>query len=112
MTSLTTTPVLVLPTSSRSYTVYCDASRVGFGIILMQDGKVIAYVSWQLKVHEKNYPVNDLELAAIVHALKIWRHYLYGISCEVITDHRSLQYLFRQKDLNMRQIRWLELLKD
>ena len=78
----------------------------------MQDGKVIAYASRQLNVHEKNYPVHDLELAAIVHALKIWRHYLYGVSCEVFTNHRSLQYLFKQKDLNLRQRRWLELLKD
>ena len=78
----------------------------------MQDGKVIAYASRQLKVHKKNYPIHDLELAAIVHALKIWRHYLYGVSCEVFTDHRSLQYLFKQKDLNLRQRRWLELLKD
>jgi len=111
-TALTTTPVLVLPTGSGSYTVYCDASHIGLGAVLMQDGKVIAYASRQLKVHEKNYPVHDLELAAIVHALKIWRHYLYGVSCVVFTYHRSLQYLFKQKDLNLRQRRWLELLKD
>jgi len=105
-------PMLVLPTGSGQYTVYCDASHIGLGAVLMQDGKVIAYASRQLKVHEKNYPVHDLELAAIVHALKIWRHYLYGVSCEVFTDHHSLQYLFKQKDLNLRQRRWLELLKD
>src|SRR6218665_1433925 len=78
----------------------------------MQEGRVIAYDSNQLKSHEKNYHVHDLELAAIVHALKIWRHYLYGVSCEVYTDHRSLQHLFKQRDLNLRQRRWLELLKD
>jgi len=80
--------------------------------MLMHDGKVITYASRQLKVHEKNYHVHDLELAAIVHALNIWRHYLYGIHCESYTDHRSLQHLFKQKDLNLRQRRWLELLKD
>ncbi|XP_070024610.1 uncharacterized protein, partial [Nicotiana sylvestris] len=109
---LTTAPVLVLPSAAGSYTVYCDASRVGIDCVLMQEGRVIAYASRQLKPHEKNYPVHDLELAAIVHALKIWRHYLYGVSCEVFTDHRSLQHLFKQKDLNLRQRRWLELLKD
>ncbi|WP_158697103.1 Ty3/Gypsy family RNase HI domain-containing protein, partial [Escherichia sp. R9] len=94
------------------YTVYCDASRIGLGAVLMQNGKFIAYASRQLNIHEKNYPVHDLELTAIVHALKIWRHHLYGMSCEVFTDHKSLQYLFKQKELNLRQRRWLELLKD
>jgi len=111
-TALTTTPMLVLPTGSGSYTVYCDALHIGLGAVLMQDSRVIAYASRQLKVHEKNYPVHDLELAAIVHALKIWRHYLYGVPCEIYTDHRSLQHLFKQKDLNLHQRRWLELLKD
>ena len=111
-TVLTTAPVLVLPTGSGPYTVYCDASRIGLGAVLMQEGKVIDYASRQLKIHEKNYPVHDLELAAIVHALKIWRHYLYGVTCEVYTDHKSLQYLFKYKELNLRQRRWLELLKD
>jgi len=92
--------------------VYCDASHIGLGAVLMQDGRVIAYAMRQLKVHEKNYLVHDLELRAIVHALKIWRPYLYGVSCEVFTDHQSLQYLFKQKDLNLRQRRRLELLKD
>ncbi|XP_070020350.1 uncharacterized protein [Nicotiana sylvestris] len=105
-------PVLVLPTVSGSYTVYCDVSRIGLGAILMQEGRVITYMSRQLKVHEKNYPVYDLELVSIVHALKIWRNYLYGMSYEVFRDHRSLQYLFKQKNLNFRQKRWLELLKD
>ncbi|XP_070002031.1 uncharacterized protein [Nicotiana sylvestris] len=74
-------------------------------------GKVIAYASRQLKVHEKNYPVQNLDLAAIVHVLKVWRHYLYGMSCEMFTDHQSLQYLFKQKELNLRQRSWLKLLK-
>ena len=78
----------------------------------MQNGKVIAYASWQLRTHEKNYPIHDLELAAVVFALKIWHHYLYGATCEVYTDHKSLKYLFTQKELNMRQRWWLELIKD
>ena len=78
----------------------------------MQKNKVIAYASRQLKKHEQNYPTHDLELAAIVFALKIWRHYLYGQSCEIYTDHKSLKYIFDQHDLNLRQKRWLELLKD
>jgi len=109
---LTTAPVLTLPTGSGGFTVYCDASRVGLGCVLMQNGKVIAYASRQLKNHEKNYPTHDLELKAVVFALKIWRHYLYGEHSEVFTDHKSLQYIFKQKELNLRQRRWLELLKD
>ncbi|WMV24596.1 hypothetical protein MTR67_017981, partial [Solanum verrucosum] len=78
----------------------------------MQNGKVIAYASRQLKVHEKNYPTHDLELAAVVFALKIWRHYLHGVHVDVFTDHKSLQYVFTQKDLNLRRRRWLEFIKD
>ena len=78
----------------------------------MQHGKVIAYASRQLKPHEKNYPTHDLELAAIVFSLKIWRHYFYGVHVDVFTDHKSLQYVFSQKNLNLCQRRWLELLKD
>lgn len=78
----------------------------------MQEGKVIAYASRQLKPHEKNYPVHDLELAAVILALKLWRHYLFGEKCKVYTDHKSLKYVFTQKELNMRQRRWLELIKD
>ncbi|KAI0505077.1 hypothetical protein KFK09_016034 [Dendrobium nobile] len=78
----------------------------------MQHGQVIAYASRQLKPHEKNYPTHDLELASVVFALKIWRHYLYGVRCEIFTDHKSLKYIFTQKDLNLRQRRWLELIKD
>ena len=84
----------------------------GLGCVLMQHGKVIAYASRQLKTHEKNYPTHDLELAAVVFALKIWRHYLYGVHVDVFTDHKSLQYVFTHKDLNLRQRRWLELLKE
>jgi len=80
--------------------------------MLMQHVKVITYAFRQLRNHEKNYPTHDLELAAVVFILKIWRHYLYGVSCEVYTDHKSLKYVFTQKELNMRQRRWLELIKD
>ncbi|KAL5544124.1 hypothetical protein UlMin_007908 [Ulmus minor] len=109
---LTSAPILVLPTDVTDFTVYCDASRIGLGAVLMQNGRVIAYASRQLKVHEKNYPTHDLELAAVVFALKIWRHYLYGARCQIFTDHKSLKYIFTQKELNMRQRRWLELVKD
>ena len=111
-TCLTTAPVLTLPTESGSFAIYCDASRVGLGCVLMQDRKVIAYASRQLKKHEVNYPTHDLEMAAVIFALKIWRHYLYGVRCEVYTDHKSLQYILQQKELNLRQRRWVELLKD
>ena len=92
--------------------MYSDASRVGLGCVLMQDGKVVAYASRQLRLLEANYPTHDLELAAVVFALKIWRHYLYGETCTVYTDHRSLRYLLTQRDLNLRQRIWLELIKD
>ena len=92
--------------------MYCDASRIGLGCVLMQHGKVIAYASRQLRPHEKNYPTHDVELAAVIFALKIWRHYLYGVHVDIYTDHKSLQYIFSQKDLNLRQRRWMELLKD
>ncbi|KAK8680822.1 hypothetical protein V6N13_109760 [Hibiscus sabdariffa] len=93
-------------------TVYSDASHSGLGCVLMQGDNVVAYGSRQLKPHELNYPTHDLELAAVVFALKIWRHYLYGEKCHVFTDHKSLRYLLTQKDLNLRQRRWMELLKD
>ncbi|GJR18333.1 reverse transcriptase domain-containing protein [Tanacetum coccineum] len=105
-------PVLALPDGPNDFVVYCDASHQGFGCVLMQRGKVIAYASRQLKIHEKNYTTHDLELGAVVFALKIWRHYLYGTKSVIYTDHQSLQYIFDQKDLNMRQRRWLELLSD
>ncbi|WVZ89549.1 hypothetical protein U9M48_035933 [Paspalum notatum var. saurae] len=109
---LTTAPVLTLPDQQKKFIVYCDASRDGLGCVLMQEGKVIAYASRQLRKHELNYPTHDLELVAVVHALKIWRHYLYGQRCEIYTDHKSLKYIFTQNELNMRQRRWLELIKD
>nr|KYP43469.1 Retrovirus-related Pol polyprotein from transposon 17.6 [Cajanus cajan] len=109
---LTTSPVLVLPDSGEPFDVYCDASHQGLGCVLMQHGKVVAYTSRQLKNHERNYPTHDLELAAVVFALKIWRHYLYGARFSVFSDHKSLKYLFDQKGLNMRQRRWMEFLKD
>ncbi|KAH0641849.1 hypothetical protein KY290_033468 [Solanum tuberosum] len=109
---LTTAPILTLPVEGEGFTVYCDASGVGLGCVLMQQGRVIAYASRQLKIHERNYPTHDLELAAVVFALKIWRHCLYGVRCEIYTDHRSLQYIMSQRDLNSRQRHWIELLKD
>ena len=109
---LTTSPVLVVPTGGVRYVVYTDASRLGLGCVLMQEGRVVAYGSRQLKTHEQNYPTHDLELAAIVFALKIWRCYLYGEQFEVFSDHQSLKYLFTQKELNLRQRRWMEFLED
>jgi hypothetical protein len=105
-------PILALPESGKHFTVYTDASCVGLRCVLMQDGRVIAYRSRQLKKHERNYPTHDLELAAVVFALKSWRHYLYAESCDIFTNHQSLKYIFTQKELNLRQRRWLELIKD
>ncbi|GJX12966.1 putative reverse transcriptase domain-containing protein [Tanacetum coccineum] len=109
---LCSAPILALPEGSEDFVVYCDASHKGLGAVLMQREKVIAYASRQLKVHEKNYTTHDLELGSVVFALKIWRHYLYGTKCTVFTDHKSLQHILDQKELNMRQRRWLELLSD
>ncbi|GKA30123.1 putative reverse transcriptase domain-containing protein, partial [Tanacetum coccineum] len=106
---LCSAPILALPEGSEDFVVYCDASHKGLGVVLMQREKVIAYASRQLKVHEKNYTTHDLELGSVVFALKIWRHYLYGTRCTVFTDHKSLQHILDQKELNMRQPRWLEL---
>jgi hypothetical protein len=103
---------LVLPDLSKKFDIYCDASRRGLGCVLMQDGQVVSYASRQLWKHEENYPTHDLELAAVVHAQKIWRHYLIGHRCEIYSDHKSLKYIFTQIDLNLRQRRWLELIKD
>ncbi|GJW26301.1 putative reverse transcriptase domain-containing protein [Tanacetum coccineum] len=105
-------PILVLPEGNDDSVVYCDASHQGLGAVLMQREKVIAYASRQLKPHEENYTTHDLELGAVVFALKIWRHYLYGTKCTVFTDHKSLQHILDQKELNMRQRHWLELLAD
>ena len=96
---LVTAPILSIPIDSDGFVVYSDASKNGLGCVLMQNGKVIAYASRQLKDYEKNYHVHDLELAAVVLALKIWRHYLYGSKCEIYTDHKSLKYYFTQKEL-------------
>jgi hypothetical protein len=109
---LSTTPVLAQPDIKKPFDVFCDASKTGLGCILMQDGRVIAYASCQLRKHEVNYLTHDLELAAIVQALKIWRHYLHGNVCNIFIDHKSLKYIFTQSELNMRQRRWLELIKD
>ncbi|GJR25561.1 putative reverse transcriptase domain-containing protein [Tanacetum coccineum] len=109
---LCSAPILALPEGSENFMVYCDASHKGLGAVLMQKEKVIAYASRQLKVHEKNYTTHDLELGAVVFALKMWRHYLYGTKCVVFTDHKSLQHILDQKELNMRQQWWLELLSD
>ncbi|XP_078180783.1 uncharacterized protein LOC144574648 [Carex rostrata] len=109
---LVTAPVLAMPITDEEYTVYTDASGSGLGCVLMQKDHVIAYASRQLRSHEQNYPTHDLELAAVIFALKIWRHYLYGVKCRIFTDHQSLKYIFTQRELNLRQRRWLELMKD
>jgi hypothetical protein len=102
---LCTSHVLALPEMGKLYEVYTDVSKKGLGGVLMQERRVIAYISWKLKPHEENYPTHDLELAAIVFALKKWRHYLYGATFEIFMDHKSLRYIFTQKDLNMHQRR-------
>jgi ribonuclease HI len=109
---LTTAPVLAQPDNTKPFNVYCDASGTGLGCVLMQDNRVIAYASRALWNHEQNYPTHDLELAAVIHALKILRHHLMGTKCNIYTDHKSLKYIFTQADLNMRQRHWLELIKD
>ncbi|WVZ63464.1 hypothetical protein U9M48_013094 [Paspalum notatum var. saurae] len=109
---LTSAPVLAQPDITKPFDVYCDASGSGLGCVLMQEGRVIAYASCQLRKHEVNYPTHDLELLAVVYALKKWRHYLLGNTCHIYTDHKSLKYIFTQPELNMRQRRWLELIKD
>ena len=102
---LVSAPILAVSSWPGEFIIYSDASKRGLGCVLMQNGKVVAYASRQLKPYEQNYPAHDLELAAVVFALKIWRHYLYGGRCEVYTDHKSLKYIFTQKELNMRQRR-------
>ena len=104
--------MLTIPNEEGKFTIYSDALGIGIRCVLMQEDKVVAYVSCQLKPYEWNYPTHDLEHAAVVFALKIWRHYLCGVKCEIFTDHKSLKYFFTQKELNMRQRRWLELVKD
>jgi hypothetical protein len=109
---LTTSLVLAQPDTTKPFNVYYDASGTGLGGVLMQEGRVISYSSRQLRRHEEHYPTHDLELAAIVMALRTWRHYLLGNVVHIYTDHKSLKYIFTQLDLNMRQRRWLELIKD
>ncbi|GJW55891.1 putative reverse transcriptase domain-containing protein [Tanacetum coccineum] len=105
-------PVLALPDGSEDFVVYCDASGLGLGCVLMQRGRVIAYALRQLKIHEMNYTTHDLELGAVVFSLKIWRHYLYGTKNVIYTDHKSLQHIFNQKELNIHQRHWIELFSD
>jgi len=109
---LTSAHVLALPSGTEGFVVYNDASKRGLGCVLMQHGRVITYASRQLKSQEVNYPVHDLELAAVVFALRVWRHYLYGTQVQIFIDHKSLKYLMSQKELNMRQRIWVELIKD
>ncbi|KAF8045458.1 hypothetical protein N665_4896s0001 [Sinapis alba] len=109
---LTGAPILVLPEADQPYVVYTDASITGLGCVLTHHGKVIAYASRQLKKHEGNYPTHDLEMAAVVFALKIWRSYLYGAKVQILTDHKSLKYIFTQPELNLRQRRWMEFVAD
>ncbi|GJR11856.1 putative reverse transcriptase domain-containing protein [Tanacetum coccineum] len=97
---------------SKDFVVYCDASLNGFGAVLMQREKMITYAFRQLRKNEENYTTHDLELGAVVFALRLWRHYLYDTKCMIYTDHKSLQYILDQKELNMRQRRWIELLSD
>jgi hypothetical protein len=96
----------------KPFNVYCDASSTGIRGVLMQDGRAITYALWQLRRHEKKYPTHDIELLVVIHTLKVWRHYLLGNLVHIYTNHKSLKYLFTQPDLNMRQRRWLELIKD
>ena len=109
---MTSAPVLTILAGLEGYTVYTDASGTGLGAVLMQHDKVVAYASRQLKKHEQNYPIHDLELAVVVMTLKMWRHYLYGARFEVYTDHKSPKYVYTQRDLSLRQRRWVEYLKD
>ncbi|GKE31524.1 putative reverse transcriptase domain-containing protein [Tanacetum coccineum] len=109
---LCSAPILSLPEGSEDFVVYCDASFKGFGAVLMQREKVIAYASRQLKKNEENYTTHDLELGAVVFALRLWKHYLYGTKCTVYTDHKSLQYILDQKELNMANVDGLNLLSD
>jgi hypothetical protein len=109
---VTSASVLVQPDNSKPFEVFCDASGTGLGCVLMQEGRVIAYASRALRPHDINYPTHDLELADVVHALKIWRHYRMGNRCNIFTGHKSLKYIFTQLELNMRQRRRLELIKD
>jgi hypothetical protein len=109
---LTTALILVMTDMEKPFSIYCDAFGQGLGCVLIQDGHVVAYASRQLRKHEAHYLTHDVELAVVVHALKIWRHYLMGKRCELYMDHKSLKYIFIQSNLNLWQRRWLELIKD
>ena len=109
---LTSAAILIVPERGQGYTVYCDATKARLGCVLMQSGRLVAYGSRQLKNHEQNYPTHNMELAVVVFALKIWCHYLYGEQFKMYSDHKSLKYIFTQRDLNMRQRRWMEFLED
>jgi hypothetical protein len=109
---LTTTLVLTMPDIEKPFSIYCDASEQGLGCVLMQDYHVVVYASRQLRKYEEKYLTHDLKLAAMVHALKIWRHYIIDKRCEVYSDNKCLKYIFAQPDLNLRQRRWFELIKD
>ena len=107
-----TAPILTIPEGEDGFIIYCDALDQGLGAVLMKHSRVITYASRQLKDYEKHYPIHDLELTAIEFALKMWRHYLNSVHCDIYTDHKNLKYIFTQKVLNMRQQRWLELVSD
>ena len=105
-------PFFIFSDLSESFVVYCDASKMGLDGVFMNNGQVVAYASRMLRIHERNYPTHDLESAYVVFLLKIWRQYLFSSRFEVFSDHKSLKYLFDQKELNMRQMRWLKFMKD
>ena len=104
--------MLTIPQGAEGFEIYCDPSKQGLGAVLMQHGKVVVYASRQLKEYEMRYPTHDMELAAVGFALKMWRHYLYGLHYKIYTDHKTLKYIFTQKNLNVRQVWWLELISD
>jgi hypothetical protein len=104
--------ILVMLDMEKPFSIYCDASGLGLGCVLMQDGHMVAYASRQLRKYQAHYLSYDLELATVVHSLEIWRHYLMGKRCELYMDDKSLKYIFTQSNLNLRQRRWLELIKD
>jgi hypothetical protein len=104
--------VLAQPDTTKSFDVYCDASGTSLGGVLMQEGRAISYSSRQLRRHEEHYPTHDLELVEVVMTFRTWHHYLLGNAVHIYTGHKSLKYIFTQSDLNMRQRRWLELIKD
>ena len=106
------TLVLALPNGNDSFTVYTNVSRKELRCVLMQNGNVIGFASSKLKPHQQNYPTHDLEVAAVIFALKKWRNYLYRVTFEIYMDHKSFQYLFFQLKLNMRQRRWMKFLKN